>query len=246
MKLYGKNPVLERIKASPGSIKKLYLRKRTELSSIVKEAKMAGLRFDSVEDDELSLLCPGANTQGVVAEVEDFKYAPFSDLASDCLGKRTIIVFADEITDPQNLGAMIRSLACMGGFSLVIPEHRSAAVNETVLKVANGGENHIRISRVTNIASSLRKLREKGVWVVGADSGGAEDIRQTELPYPLGIVIGSEGKGIRPGILKQIDDRVSIPMDGASLSYNAAVAAALFCYEIKRRQYRGEDKNDRH
>jgi len=238
MKLYGKNPVLERIKSSPGTIRKLYLRKRTELSEIVKEIKKAGLCFESVEESELLKLFPGANTQGVAAEIEDFKYADFSKVADDCVKGLSVIVFADEITDPQNLGGIIRNLACLGGFSLVIPEHNSAEVNETVLKVANGGENFIDISRVTNAAAAIRKIKENNVWVVGADAGDSKDIkdiRDAVWQYPLAVVIGSEGRGIRPGILKELDQRVSLPMEGARLSYNAAVASALFCYEIRRR-----------
>jgi len=234
MRLYGKNPVVERIRSSPSSIKKLYLRKRTELSAVVKEAKKAGLCFESVEEGELLRLCPGANTQGVVADVRDFEYTPFSKVLSDCLDKLIVIVFADEITDPQNLGGIIRNLACLGGFSLVIPEYNSAEVNETVLKVANGGENYIDIARVTNIAAMIRKIRDKSVWAVGADVDGAKDIRDVKWQYPLAVVIGSEGKGIRPGILKELDERVALPMDGARLSYNAAAASALFCYEINR------------
>jgi 23S rRNA (guanosine2251-2'-O)-methyltransferase len=234
MKLYGKNPVIERIKSSTGSIKKLYLRKRTELSAVVKEIKKADLKFESVEESELLKICPGANTQGVVAEVEDFVYADFGEVLADCLEKKTVIVFADEITDPQNLGGIIRNLACLGGFSLVIPEHNSAEVNETVLKVANGGENFLKIARVTNTASCIRKVKEHEVWVTGADVAGPKGIRDVEWQYPLAVVIGSEGKGIRPGILKELDEKISLPMAGANLSYNAAVAAALFCYEIRR------------
>ncbi|MFA6636715.1 MAG: 23S rRNA (guanosine(2251)-2'-O)-methyltransferase RlmB [Candidatus Omnitrophota bacterium] len=234
MKLYGKNPVIERIKTSPGTIKKLYLRKRTELSAVVKEIKKADLRFESIEEYEFLKICPGANTQGVVAEVEDFVYSDFQEVLADCLEKGTVIVFADEITDPQNLGGIIRNLACLGGFSLVIPEHNSAEVNETALKVANGGENFLKIARVTNTASCIRKIKEHGVWVMGADVTSTEDIRDVEWQYPLAVVIGSEGKGIRPGILKELDEKISLPMAGARLSYNAAVAAALFCYEINR------------
>jgi 23S rRNA (guanosine2251-2'-O)-methyltransferase len=235
MMLYGKNPVVERIKADPGTIRKLYLRKRTELSEVVKEAKKAGLSFESVEEKEISDLCPGANTQGVAAEVDSFEYAPFPKILEKCLNGSSVMVFADEITDPQNLGGIIRNLACLGGFSLVIPEHNSADVNETVLKVANGGENFLEISRVTNIAEAVRRSREKGVWVVGADANTAGNIAEAEWRYPLAVVIGSEGRGIRHGIMKQLDEKVALPMDGARLSYNAAVAAALFCYEIRRK-----------
>jgi 23S rRNA (guanosine2251-2'-O)-methyltransferase len=234
MKIFGKNPVVERIKASPGSIKKLYLQKRTELSSVVKEAKKAGIEFESVEKNIIDALCPGLHTQGVVAEVPDFDYIPFDKVASKCIGNRTVIVFADEITDPQNLGSIIRNLACLGGFSLVIPEHDSARVNETVLRVANGGENYVDISMVPNIATAVKKVRKGGVKVMGAVIEDAVDIREVRWEYPLAVVIGSEGKGIRPGILKDLDARVALPMDGAALSYNAAVAAALVCYEISR------------
>lgn len=240
MKLYGKNPVVERIRSAPGTIKKLYLRKRTELSEIVREAKKAGLRFESVEGPEIESICPGANTQGVVAEIKDFEYTPFSVLLSECLAFKTVIVFADEITDPQNLGAIIRNLACLGGFSLAIPEHNSADVNETVLKVANGGENYVRIAMVKNTVSALRKAREDGVWIAGADANGAADIREASWQYPLGVVIGSEGRGIRPGVVKELDESFSLPMDGARLSYNAAAASALFCYEIVRSRGTGQ------
>lgn len=234
MRIYGKNPVVERIRSAPGSIKKLYLQKRTELSDVVKEAKKAGLCFESIDKAEFLKLCSGVNSQGVMAEVNDFEYTPFTEVLDDCLEEITVIVFADEITDPQNLGGIIRNLACLGGFSLVIPEHNSAEVNETVLKVANGGENFVKISKVTNTASAIRDIKKKGVWVVGADVDGAKDIRRMEWRYPLAVVIGSEGKGIRPGILKELDERVSLPMGGARLSYNAAVASALFCHEINR------------
>jgi 23S rRNA (guanosine2251-2'-O)-methyltransferase len=234
MKLCGKNPVVERIKTDPGSIKKIYLQKRTELSEVVKELKKTGLAFESVEKKIIDELCPAFNTQGVVAEVVEFKYTPFRETVLKCLAAKTVIVFVDGVTDPQNLGGIIRSLACLGGFSVVIPEHGSAMVNETVLRVANGGENYVDICALPNIATAVRKARAEGIMVAGAVLECARDIRQVEFRAPLAVVIGSEGKGVRPGILKELDIKVSLPMDGAALSYNAAVATALVCYEIKR------------
>ncbi len=236
MRLYGKNPVLERIKTRPRSIRKLYLQKRTDLSEIVREAKQAGLTFESVDKNWFKSKCGDAHAQGVMAEVEEFKYAPFTEILSECLESVSIPVFLDGVTDPQNLGAIIRNVACLGGFSLVLPEHGSAHVNETVLRVASGGENYISIGKVTNIAGALKKIRTKGVCIAGALAGDGDDILRTELVFPLGIVIGSEGKGIRPGLQKYLDVRLSLPMRGAPLSYNVAVAAALFCYEISRRR----------
>ncbi|MDD5488889.1 MAG: RNA methyltransferase substrate-binding domain-containing protein, partial [Candidatus Omnitrophica bacterium] len=156
MKLYGKKPVLERIKADPGSIRKLYLQKRTELSEIVRELKSRNMVFESVDGAWMDRTCGKVNTQGVVAEVEGFRYVHFDDIIRDCLSSDTVPVFLDGVTDPQNLGSIIRSLACIGGFSLVLPAHRSAMVNETVLRVASGGESFLRIAVVENIATTLR------------------------------------------------------------------------------------------
>ncbi|MGB2601111.1 MAG: 23S rRNA (guanosine(2251)-2'-O)-methyltransferase RlmB [Candidatus Omnitrophota bacterium] len=236
MKLYGKNPVLERIRTSPGSIRGLYLQKRTDLSEVVKEAKKAGVEFKSVDKTWFLKECGDVHSQGVMAEVDEYEYASFGEIMADCENGSTVPVFLDGITDPQNLGAIIRNLACLGGFSLVLPEHRSAQVNNTVLRVANGGENYIKIAQVTNLATTLNKIREKGITVAGAVVEDATDILKADIEFPMVIVIGSEGKGIRPGVRKNLDLKLSLPMHGAPLSYNASVAASLFCYEINRRR----------
>jgi len=236
MKLYGKNPVLERIKASPKTIRKLYLQKRTDLSDIVKEAKKIGLKFESVDKDWFKRECGNIHTQGVLAEISEFQYSPFSEILAQCLDNTFVPVFLDGVTDPQNLGSIIRNLACMGGFSLVLPEHQSAEVNETVLRVANGGENYVAISKVVNIASTIKKIKEKGVWIAGAVIENSNDIMDATIAFPLAIVVGAEGTGIRQGVQKCLDVRLALPMHGAALSYNVAVASALFCYEINRRR----------
>ena len=236
MKLYGKKPVLERVKSDPGSIRKLYLQKKTDMSEVVKASKDAGITFDSVEKEWLVSITGDANTQGVMAEVDEFEYASFPEVLSECLDSKTVPVFLDGVTDPQNLGSVIRNLACMGGFSIVLPEHRSAQVTETVLRVACGGENYVKIAKVMNQATTISDIKKKGIFVAGAVVGESEDIGGTEFRYPLAVVVGSEGKGIRPGIIKHLDIKVSLPMKGAALTYNAAVATALFCYEISRRR----------
>ncbi|MEA3489152.1 MAG: RNA methyltransferase [Candidatus Omnitrophota bacterium] len=237
MRLYGKNPVIERIKADPGSIIKLYLRERTDLSDVVREARNAGLEFESAAKTRFREMCGAVHTQGVMAEIKEFKYTPFSKILAECLDKISVPVFLDGVTDPQNLGSIIRNLACLGGFTLVLPEHRSAQVNETVLRVASGGENYLGIARTVNIATTVKKAKAEGVLIAGAFVEDSDDILKTELRLPLAVVIGSEGKGIRPGIRKCLDVSVSLPMPGAPLSYNVAVAASLFCYEINRRRW---------
>jgi 23S rRNA (guanosine2251-2'-O)-methyltransferase len=240
MKLYGKNPVLERIKANPGSIRKLYLQKRKDLSEIVRESKKAGLDFESVSGAQLERMSPDAHTQGVVAEVDEYRYTPFSEILSECLESKTVPVFLDRVTDPQNLGAVMRSLACLGGFSIVLPEYESAYVNETVLRVASGAENYIKVAKVTNTAGAVKQAKDEGIRVIGAVTEGGDDVFRTDFVFPLAIVIGSEGKGLRPGVCKHLDAGMSLPMKGADLSYNVAVATALFCYEIMRGKAHGK------
>lgn len=236
MRLYGKNPVLERIKADPGSIRRLYLQKQTDLSELARAARTAGISFEPVEKHWFRKLGDDAHAQGVMAEVEDFVYAPFEEILDDCTSGVSTPVFLDGITDPQNFGSIIRTLACFGGFSIVIPEHDSVDVTESVLRVASGGENYIKISKVTNLAKAADKSREKDVLVAGAVVEGGEDVISARIDLPAVMIIGSEGKGIRPGLKKHIDKGLTLPMQGAELSFNAAVAAAIFAYEITRRK----------
>jgi len=236
MRLFGKNPVIERIRVDPGSIRKLYLQKRTDLSAVVKAAKKAGLEFESVDKAWFERKCGEVHAQGVVAEVPEFEYVSFSMILDECCGKRMTPVFVDGVTDPQNLGAIIRNLACIGGFSLVLPEHGSVGVNETVLRVASGGENYLKVALVTNTSGAVRKAQDAGVWVVGAEAEGDSEVSEADLTFPLAVVIGSEGKGIRPGLQKQLDAKLSLSMQGAQLSFNVAVATSIFCYEINRRR----------
>ncbi|MFH1846035.1 MAG: RNA methyltransferase [Candidatus Omnitrophota bacterium] len=234
MKIYGKRSVLERIRVNPGTIKKIYLQKRVDLSEIVKALKEKCISFESVDNEWIKTKCGEVNVQGVVAEVSLFEYASFSQIIKECSTGASIPVFIDSITDPQNLGSIIRNVACLGGFSIVLPEHRSVCVNETVLRVACGGENYLKISKVTNLAGAVRQAKEKGVMMIGADVQGHEDVSKIRTDIPIGVVIGSEGKGIRPGLAKLLDVKAVLPMHGAPLSYNAAVAATLFCYEVRR------------
>ena len=237
MKLYGRNPVLERIRSNPKSIRKLYLQKGTDLSAIVRETKAKNISFQSVDKQTFTRLSGDVHAQGVVAEIDDFNYTPFNEVIDEAINKNIVPVFVDGVTDPQNLGSIIRNLACLGGYNLVIPKHNSAFINDTVLRVASGGENYVKIAMVENISTSIKNSKQKGLWIIGAIAEGGEDITRLELVRPLAVVIGSEGKGIRPGIIKNLDKGVTLPMEGAQLSYNVSIATALFCYEIKRKGY---------
>ncbi|MCK4462978.1 MAG: RNA methyltransferase, partial [Candidatus Omnitrophica bacterium] len=133
--------------------------------------------------------------------------------------------------------AIIRTLACFGGFAIVIPQFNACGVTEAVLHVASGGENYISVSVVPNLSNAIMQIKKCGCWIVGAEaSSDASSMDATSFPFPLGLVLGSEGEGIRYGIQKHLDLKVRIPMKGAGLSFNVGIACAIFCYEISKQK----------
>ena len=187
---------------------------------------------ERVSEKELTKIKRADRLQGIVAKVEDFKYTPFDKLLQSAVKDGLSLVVLDNINDPHNMGSVMRIAACFGGFALVIPKHDSCEVNDTVMHVASGGENFVPVSMVTNTLTGLLKAKEKGFWVVGTVVEEGEDINSFSLPFPLCLVLGSEGKGIRHGIKKHLDMKVNLPMRGAKLSFNVAMASAIFCHEI--------------
>lgn len=234
MYVYGKNPVLERIKSDPFSIKGLVFKKGSDLSVLVRAAKERGIHFNSMESVLFKKKFGDVNSQGVVAEVKEFVYDPFDEILARAAEKSVVPVLLDELTDPQNLGSIVRTLACLGGFALVIGKRRCCEVNETVLRVASGGENHIAISQVANMANAVKKLKDRGVWVLGAVAEGGENILAANIPWPAAIIVGSENRGIRPILMQNLDLPLTLSMEGASLSFNVSVAVALLCFELKK------------
>lgn len=235
MRLYGKRPVLERLRSAPKTILTLTIQQETEAAEIVKAAKTAGITFLSKSKAEFARLAPEAHTQGVLAEVEEFRYISLEELLRPREPRPTLILL-DRVTDPQNLGAILRSLACFGRFAVVIPKHDSAEVTETVLRVACGGENHVPVARVTNLTQASEAAKKAGYWIAGAAASGGSPLHTADWPEPLAMVLGSEGGGIRPGLEKHLELKLTLPMPGAPLSFNVATAAALIGYEITRRR----------
>ncbi len=234
MRLYGKRPVIERLKSSPQTIRKLYLEQGLDLSDVVRAAQAAKCPFVSVPKTTFSKWTREIHAQGVIAEVEAYRYAPFSEILS--MEPRPTLVLLDRVTDPQNLGAILRTTACLGGFALVLPKHDSAEVNETVLRVACGGENYVPVAQVTNLVQACEQAKEKGYWIAGMAVEGGRPLASGDWPEPLGVVFGSEGGGIRPGLTKHLELTLTVPMPGAKLSFNVATAVALAAYEIARRR----------
>ena len=231
MFLYGKNSVLERLKTNPGSIRKIFLQDNFNAPHIIKIIKSKDITIDRVSEKELIRIKRADRLQGIIAEVNKFTYTPFEKLL-DGSANNLSLIFLDSINDPHNLGSIMRITACFGSFALVIPKHGACEVNETVLHVASGGENFIPVSIVTNLSTALREAKNAGYWAVGTVVEGGEDINNISLYFPLCLVMGAEGKGIRHGIMKHLDLKVSLPMKGAQLSFNVAMACAIFAHEI--------------
>lgn len=236
MYLYGKNSVLERLKTNPKSVRRIFVQENFNAPHIMKIIKSANITVKRVTEKELFRIKRADRLQGIVAEANKFTYTPFKDLLYRSENNRLSFIFLDSINDPHNLGSIFRIVACFGGFAIVIPKHGACEVNETVLHVASGGENFIPVSMVTNLSTALIEAKKAGYWAVGAVVEGGEDINNVTLPFPLCLVLGAEGKGIRYGIQKQFDLKVSLPMRGAQLSFNVAMACAIFSHEIAKQR----------
>lgn len=233
MTLYGKNSILERLRVNPKSIRRISLQDNFNAPQIEKLIQKNNISRERLSERQLSKLKPAKDLQGIVAKVENFEYTYLEHLLSRSKEERLTLVFLDRISDPHNLGVIIRILACMGGFAVIIPDFKACEINETVLHVASGGENYVPVAIVPNLSNAIIKAKESGYWIVGAVvDEKAQDISKITLPFPLGLVLGSEGEGIRYGLDKQLDIKAYIPMEGAKLSFNVSMACAIFCYQI--------------
>jgi len=233
--LYGKNSVFERLKNNPRTIRKIFLKSDFSLPEAEKLIKINKITAERLSQDKLWRIKP-VSCGGIIAEVESFQYSYFEDLIAKPKAKNLSLIFLDRIFDPQNLGAIIRTAACFGSFGIIIPKHKACEVTDTVLHVASGGENYVPVAKVSNLTNTLLKAKEAGWWAVGTTTAGGTDISKAKLSYPLCLILGSEGKGMRYGLSKHIDLALNIPMPGAKLSFNVTAACAIFCYEINRQK----------
>ena len=239
MIIYGRNPVKEAYRAGK-TIEKLYLPKGAPdpvLSPIYKMAKEKRTVISYVDKFTMDKLSEGGNHQGVLAQITDFDYSSVEDILALAKerGEDLLIVLLDGITDPHNLGAIVRSAECFGAHGIVIPKHRSVGVNDTVVKVASGATEHMLIAKVTNINDTIRMLKEHNVWVYATDFDGKAP-KATNLTGNVAIVIGSEGEGIHKLTKELCDDTLTIPEYGKINSLNASVATGIILYEAVRQR----------
>lgn len=231
----GKNPVLEALR-SRREIDRLLLAHGAgggSIKEIVAKCSKRGILIKEVSPQKLDFYCGGSNHQGVAVMFASHEYSSIDDILSAAEEKAEdpFIIICDEIEDPHNLGAIIRTAEVCGVHGIIIPKRRSASLNATVSKTSAGALEYMRVARVTNIAATIDDLKQRGIWIFGADMNG-EDYRHTDFCVPCAIVIGNEGKGIGPLVLKKCDKIVSLPMRGKINSLNASVAAAVLMYKI--------------
>ncbi len=235
----GRNAVAEALKAGR-PIDSLFVQsgeKSGALLSLIAKAKAAGVTIKEADARKLDRLCRGAVHQGVVAMAAVKEYASLDavfDLAS-ARGEPLFLVVCDELEDPHNLGAVIRTAECAGAHGVVIPKRRSVGLTYAVGKASAGAVEHLPVVRVENLARFLDQLKEKGVWVYAADLDGTPWC-ETELTGPVALVIGSEGNGVGRLIKEKCDFVLSLPVKGKVNSLNASVAAGILCYEVARQR----------
>ncbi|MBF0532792.1 MAG: RNA methyltransferase [Candidatus Omnitrophica bacterium] len=244
MRLFGKNSAIERLRAQPQTVRKIYLEEGfADAANVRQKAKKTQIPVLSVPFSKMRKMSQGKNTQGILLDVDEFKYTPYEELLEAAVTKRTTLLFIDRLKDPQNLGAIIRSLACLGRFAVILPTHESVSVTETVLHIASGGDNYVPVALVGNLNNAIREAKDQGYWIGGAVVGQGEDLREVVLPPRVGLVIGSEEKGIRDVVQKNLDQLWTVPMAHDTLSLNAAHAVTVFCYEIERQKKIHKDKS---
>ena len=238
----GRNAVLEALRAGR-SIDKLYLAKgETDktLAHIAARARAAGVVVVEADRRKLDALSasPTKAHQGVVAVAAVKDYCSLADIqrVAEERGEPPFVLVCDEISDPHNLGAILRSAECVGAHGVVIPKRRSAGVTGIVDKTSAGAAEHVPVARVPNLPAALRELQERGLWIYGTAADGPADLWHTDFTGPLALVIGSEGEGMGRLVREHCDFLVRIPLRGKLDSLNASAAAGILMYEVLRQR----------
>lgn len=236
----GRNAVIELLKSGK-PINKLFILKgerQGSINEIIKLAKNNNVIITEVEKAKLDSVSDTIHHQGVIAFVSPVEYKTVDDILDLAKerGEDPFIIIADEIEDPHNLGAIIRTAECAGCHGIIIPKRRSVPVTEVVVKTAVGAAEYVPVARVSNINETIKELQSKGVWVVGTDGAADKLYTEQDLTGPLAIVVGSEGKGISDLTMKNCDFLVKIPMMGKITSLNASVSAGVVVFEALRQR----------
>lgn len=233
MYVFGKNVARELLKTN-SKIKLAYLVENFDEDDVIDGLKSKQVRVSFLPKKDMDRLERG-NHQGIILEVEDFKYVSEGEML-DNLPQKPLIVILDHLEDPHNFGAVIRTCEAAGADYIVIPKDRSVSVNKTVMKTSAGAVNNVKIVMVTNLNNTIKKLKKLGVWMVGTDMDNSTPYDEIDYNVPIGLIIGSEGFGMSRLVKQNCDFIARIPMNGKINSLNASVAAGIMIYEVIRQR----------
>ena len=238
--LVGRNAVLEALKTGR-PLNKLFIQdgeRQGNVKEIIALAKEQGLPLEFVAAERLATLAGKVQHQGIVAFAAPIKYQELEDVLALAKEKNELpfLLLLDELQDPQNVGAIIRTAAAVGVHGVLLPKRRTCQITPAVVKASTGAIEYVPIVRIGNVVQALERLKKEGLWVVGADMQGKVEYTKADFQYPLVLVVGSEGKGMTRLVKETCDVLLRIPMPGKVNSLNASVASALLLYEVLRKR----------
>ncbi len=231
--IYGKNTVKSYLESN-GKVKVLYLFNKGNFNDLVQLAKAKQVRVEFIDKNRLDKMASGVH-QGVILDIEDYTYYQLDDLLTD--NKHQLIVLCDQLEDPHNLGAILRSCDAAGVDGVIVGKHRSVGLNATVAKVSTGAINTVKVVEATNMVDTIKTLKNHGYWVIAAENDvKAVDYTEFNVDMPIVLVVGSEGSGISRLVKKECDILTTIPMNGSVNSLNVSVATGILLFDIIRRR----------
>jgi 23S rRNA (guanosine2251-2'-O)-methyltransferase len=236
--LYGVSPILEALRSGRREIKVVYVAqgaRPARLEDVRSLARKANVPVREERRERLDTLAKGANHQGVVAVVSEAEYADADALLAK-LPPKPLLILLDQVEDPHNLGAIIRTAECAGAHAVIVTEHHAVGLTETVVKTSAGATEHVPVARVTNLSYFIEDLKKRDIWVIGVEADGDRNFSEWDYTIGAAIVLGSEGKGMRRLVRERCDVTVSIPLAGKITSLNVSVAAGVVLYEAVRQR----------
>jgi 23S rRNA (guanosine2251-2'-O)-methyltransferase len=237
--IIGRKPVLEALNSNE-EIEQVYLlfgQQGNIINAIRVAAKKRGIKCNQIPLERFRTYAPSQNAQGVVALKQDFKFSSLDEILSSAKkSSPPLILILDEIQDPHNVGAILRSAECSGVNGIILTKHNSTTITSTVTKVSAGATEHLKICQVNNLSQTIDELKEKGFWIVGSSLENAKNYTEVDYKIPIALIVGNEEKGIRKLTASKCDFLVKIPMSGKIQSLNVSVATGILLFEILRQR----------
>ncbi|WP_457601486.1 23S rRNA (guanosine(2251)-2'-O)-methyltransferase RlmB [Hydrogenivirga sp.] len=231
--IWGRNPIVEALRAGR-EIEKIYIAHDSHPPrELLRLANERGVKLQKVSRRKVEELAGTKKTQGVVALLSPVSYVAPQELFSETINKNSFFLVIDHITDPQNVGNLLRTCEVLGGVGVLLSKEKTSPVNQTVIKASSGAVFHLKVAKVSSLHRALREFKENGGWVFSIEKGG-RDIRELEIVFPCALVLGSEDRGVSKSVLDVSDEVLTIPMRGHTTSLNVGSAGAIAMWEAVR------------